>query len=240
MRCLDLVARADVLFLTGPELAALTQTDEWRSAAAGLCGTGRLHAVVVKLGPRGAACVTASGITAMEAVPVTAVVDPTGAGDALAGGFLGQAAQAERDDESQSSRWRSPRDWRALPTPSSNSAPVVCAGPAPYDRGRMATRPRDLGTPIDRNLALELVRVTEGAAMAAARHMGRNQKEMADQAAVELDAAEPRLRRHGRRRRHRRGREGRGADALYRRAGRQRQPAFGRRRRRSRSMGRGS
>jgi sugar/nucleoside kinase (ribokinase family) len=43
--------------------------------------------------------VTASGITAMEAVPVTAVVDPTGAGDALAGGFLGRAAQAERDDD---------------------------------------------------------------------------------------------------------------------------------------------
>jgi fructose-1,6-bisphosphatase II len=57
--------------------------------------------------------------------------------------------------------------------------------PAPYDRGLMATRPRDLGTPIDRNLALELVRVTEGAAMAAARHMGRNQKETADQAAVD-------------------------------------------------------
>ncbi|MFN2582151.1 MAG: class II fructose-bisphosphatase [Candidatus Dormibacteria bacterium] len=44
---------------------------------------------------------------------------------------------------------------------------------------------RDLGTPIDRNLALELVRVTEGAAMAAARYMGRNQKETADQAAVD-------------------------------------------------------
>ena len=42
-----------------------------------------------------------------------------------------------------------------------------------------------LGTPIDRNLALELVRVTEGAAMAAARHMGRNLKEEADQAAVD-------------------------------------------------------
>jgi len=44
---------------------------------------------------------------------------------------------------------------------------------------------RDLGTPIDRNLALELVRVTEGAAMSAARFMGRNQKEAADQAAVD-------------------------------------------------------
>ena len=37
----------------------------------------------------------------------------------------------------------------------------------------------------DRNLALELVRVTEGAAMAAARYMGRNNKDEADQAAVD-------------------------------------------------------
>jgi len=44
---------------------------------------------------------------------------------------------------------------------------------------------RDLGTPIDRNLALELVRVTEGAAMSAARFMGRNNKEEADRAAVD-------------------------------------------------------
>ena len=46
-------------------------------------------------------------------------------------------------------------------------------------------RSRALGTPVDRNLALELVRVTEGAAMAAARYMGRNDKEAADQAAVD-------------------------------------------------------
>ncbi|MHB8718815.1 MAG: class II fructose-bisphosphatase [Candidatus Dormibacteria bacterium] len=44
---------------------------------------------------------------------------------------------------------------------------------------------RDLGTPIDRNLALELVRVTEGAAMAAAPFMGRNRKNDADGAAVD-------------------------------------------------------
>ena len=47
-----------------------------------------------------------------------------------------------------------------------------------------ARRPTDIGTPIDRNLALELVRVTEGAAIAAARLMGRDRKEDADQAAV--------------------------------------------------------
>ncbi|MEW5717852.1 MAG: class II fructose-bisphosphatase [Chloroflexota bacterium] len=37
---------------------------------------------------------------------------------------------------------------------------------------------------LDRNLALELVRVTEGAALASARWMGRGDKEEADQAAV--------------------------------------------------------
>src|SRR4029078_10402464 len=43
---------------------------------------------------------------------------------------------------------------------------------------RDATRP-------DRNLALELVRVTEPAALAAARWVGRGEKEAADQAAVD-------------------------------------------------------
>ncbi len=43
----------------------------------------------------------------------------------------------------------------------------------------------DPGTPMDRNLALELVRVTEGAAMAAGRLMGRDDKIAADRAAVE-------------------------------------------------------
>ncbi|MEJ7781886.1 MAG: fructose-bisphosphatase class II, partial [Solirubrobacteraceae bacterium] len=37
----------------------------------------------------------------------------------------------------------------------------------------------------DRNLALELVRVTEWAALAAARWVGRGEKELADKAAVD-------------------------------------------------------
>jgi len=36
-----------------------------------------------------------------------------------------------------------------------------------------------------RNLALELVRVTESAALSAGRYMGRGQKEAADEAAVD-------------------------------------------------------
>ena len=61
--------------------------------------TGRLRAVVVKRGPLGAACVTAGGIVELPAAPVAEVVDPTGAGDALAGGFLGYIAQLERADD---------------------------------------------------------------------------------------------------------------------------------------------
>src|ERR671916_1982500 len=42
---------------------------------------------------------------------------------------------------------------------------------------------------IDRNLALELVRATEAAALAASRHLGRGDKNLVDQAAV--DAMRP-------------------------------------------------
>jgi len=49
--------------------------------------------------------------------------------------------------------------------------------------------PRDLPSDPDRNLALELVRVTEAAAIAAGRFMGRGDKERVDQAAV--DAMRP-------------------------------------------------
>ncbi|HEY0408743.1 MAG TPA: fructose-bisphosphatase class II, partial [Candidatus Dormibacteraeota bacterium] len=48
-----------------------------------------------------------------------------------------------------------------------------------------ARQRRDIGTPIDRNLALELVRVTEGAAIAASRFMGRDLLDEAEQAAVD-------------------------------------------------------
>jgi pfkB family carbohydrate kinase len=92
---------SDVLFLNRSELSALTELppDAWLDSARSLCGRGRLRAVVVKAGPLGAAVVSAAGVVERAAHAVESVVDPTGAGDSLAGGFLGACARAERDDE---------------------------------------------------------------------------------------------------------------------------------------------
>ena len=92
------VTGCDVLFLNRAELEALTGDQEWERAARSLLG-GRLRAMVVKAGPEGAALVTRAAVTEMEARPVAPVVDPTGAGDSLAGGMLAACALAARDDD---------------------------------------------------------------------------------------------------------------------------------------------
>jgi sugar/nucleoside kinase (ribokinase family) len=92
---------SDILFLNRSELAGFTgmAPRDWVEAARSLCGRGRLRTVVVKAGPLGAAVVTASTVVKRAAHPVEDVIDPTGAGDSLAGGFLGACARAERDDD---------------------------------------------------------------------------------------------------------------------------------------------
>ena len=75
-------------------------------------------------------------------------------------------------------------------------------------------------TSMESRLALEMVRVTEAAAIASARYMGRGDNDAADQAADRGDAPDDGRDRDARHDRHRRGRARRGADALHRRAGR--------------------
>jgi sugar/nucleoside kinase (ribokinase family) len=97
---LEVVRGCDVLFLNRVELCSLVpEASGWEAAAQTLQGQGRLRALVVKAGPLGAALVTATGIAEMRAAPVGAVIDPTGAGDAVAGGFLGLCAARRRDDD---------------------------------------------------------------------------------------------------------------------------------------------
>lgn len=96
---LEVVEGCDILFLNRVELESLVpEAAGWREAAGRLVGRGRLRALVVKAGPKGAALVTATSTRELRAAPVDVVVDPTGAGDGVAGGFLGLCAQAERDD----------------------------------------------------------------------------------------------------------------------------------------------
>ena len=96
----QVIHSCDVLFLNRTELTSLTGTPitTWRQEAIAMCGVGRLRAVVVKGGPEGATLATDDGLVSRPARRVEQVVDPTGAGDALAGGFLAACATAERDD----------------------------------------------------------------------------------------------------------------------------------------------
>lgn len=98
---LELAAEVDVFFLNRIELACLRgeQHSTWLDDARALCGRGRPRAMVVKGGAETTAWVTKQNHVALPAYPVDRVIDPTGAGDAFAGGFLGACARAERDDE---------------------------------------------------------------------------------------------------------------------------------------------
>ncbi len=54
--------------------------------------------VVAKQGEYGAALITGEGFFALPAYPLESVIDPTGAGDTFAGGFVGYIA-AHPDEE---------------------------------------------------------------------------------------------------------------------------------------------
>ena len=86
--------RVDLLFVNRPELEALAP-----EGPGSLLRGGRLTAIVLKDSARGAQLITAHGEWRMPAADVERVVDPTGAGDALAGGMLGRLAQLGRVDE---------------------------------------------------------------------------------------------------------------------------------------------
>jgi sugar/nucleoside kinase (ribokinase family) len=97
---LDVVSGCDIVFLNRLELSSLVpEAPDWVAAARSLLGRSRLRALVVKAGPTGAVLMTSTSTLERPAVPVDVVIDPTGAGDAVAGGFLGFCAAAGRDDD---------------------------------------------------------------------------------------------------------------------------------------------
>ncbi len=92
------LAAVDVAFLNERELLALAADPGAAPLAVAreLLGRGRTRAVVWTRGPLGAVLVTAREVVARPAVSPRAVIDPTGAGDALAGGFCAELARRRR------------------------------------------------------------------------------------------------------------------------------------------------
>ncbi len=97
------IAEVDCLLLNDAELRELTREPNLVRAARQIREWGP-RVVVAKQGEYGAAMITEDGFFGLPAFPLETVVDPTGAGDSFAGGFLGyiavhSAAGAQPDHE---------------------------------------------------------------------------------------------------------------------------------------------
>ena len=87
------IRSVDCLILNDEEIGMLTGLSSTLEAAEELLGWG-LTSVVAKQGKYGAQLYTAEGQFALPAFPLKDVIDPTGAGDTFAGGFVGYVAAA--------------------------------------------------------------------------------------------------------------------------------------------------
>jgi len=94
----SVLKRVDVLFINDGEARELSGERNLVAAAAAVLGRGP-RAVVVKKGEHGAILFTREFRFFAPAYPLQEVVDPTGAGDSFAGGFMGYLARSASFDE---------------------------------------------------------------------------------------------------------------------------------------------
>ncbi len=92
---LEIIGRVDCLVLNDEELRQLTGKPNLFSAAHQILNSGppAPTMIVAKQGEYGSALITPDDFFALPAYPLHQVVDPTGAGDTFAGGFVGFIAQ---------------------------------------------------------------------------------------------------------------------------------------------------
>jgi sugar/nucleoside kinase (ribokinase family) len=89
---LEVIERVDCVILNDSELRELTHKPSLLAAAREIIGIGP-SAVVAKQGEYGAALITTDDFFSIPGYPLERVVDPTGAGDTFAGGFVGHVAR---------------------------------------------------------------------------------------------------------------------------------------------------
>jgi sugar/nucleoside kinase (ribokinase family) len=88
----EIISKVDCLILNDAELRQLTEQPNLISAARQILGWGP-SIIVAKQGEYGSALITADEFFALPAYPLETVIDPTGAGDTFAGGFVGYLAR---------------------------------------------------------------------------------------------------------------------------------------------------
>jgi sugar/nucleoside kinase (ribokinase family) len=89
---LALLAHVDMLLLNDEEARQLSGESNLPAAARAIRALGP-SAVIIKRGDAGALLFHEAGVFAAPAFPIEDVVDPTGAGDSFAGGFMGWLAR---------------------------------------------------------------------------------------------------------------------------------------------------
>jgi sugar/nucleoside kinase (ribokinase family) len=98
---IETIRGVDLVFMNDAEVRMLTEQPNLVKAAREVIGLGP-RAVVAKQGEYGAALLSADSFFALPAYPLETVIDPTGAGDSFAGGFLGyldsQGPEAASDE----------------------------------------------------------------------------------------------------------------------------------------------
>ena len=94
------IGRVDILILNDSEAKLLTGESNLLNAARAILRNGPQR-VIIKKGEHGAISITESSFFSAPAYPLANVVDPTGAGDCFAGGFMGYLASV--DDVSEGS-----------------------------------------------------------------------------------------------------------------------------------------
>jgi len=95
---LRVLSRVDMAFFNADEARQITGEHNLIRAAAAIKRFGPRR-VIVKKGEHGVLMSTGRSVFSLPAYPLDEVRDPTGAGDAFAGGFLGALARSPRADE---------------------------------------------------------------------------------------------------------------------------------------------